>query len=100
MCIWPAGLPVRLIHKCHISDATSVRPIGALILANTGVANTGVALVLGSELASMSAIARTEDERSESEVASEIGHSVNRTGDSPFSDCINPANPPSDTHAL
>ena len=95
MCIWPAGLPVRLIHKCHISDATSVRPIGALILANTGVA-----LVLGSELASMSAIARTEDERSESEVASEIGHSVNRTGDSPFSDCINPANPPSDTHAL
>ena len=33
LCIWPAGLPevvtrlVRLIHKCHISDATSVRPI-------------------------------------------------------------------------
>ena len=52
--------------ECPTSAATSdsvrsssVRAI-ALILANS---------VLGSELASMSAIARTEDERSESEVA-------------------------------
>ena len=53
------------------------------------------------ELASMSAIARTEDERSESEVASEIGHSQSTERASVTVIALrNPANPPSDTHAL
>ena len=52
----------------------------------------------------MSAIARTEDERSESEVASEIGHSQSTERAIARSVTVialrNPANPPSDTHAL
>ena len=60
--------------------------------------------MLGSELASMSAIARTEEERSESEVASEIGHSQSKERVIARSVTVialrNPANPPSDTHAL
>ena len=60
--------------------------------------------MLGSELASMSAIARTEDERSESEVASEIGYSQSTERAIARSVTVislrNPANPPSDTHAL
>ena len=63
-----------------------------------------VSPVLGSELVSMSAIARTEDERSESEVASEIGHHSQqnpyRTRSVTVIALRNPANPPSDTHAL
>ena len=74
-----------------------------LILANS-LPNRGVAVALGSELASMSAIARTEDERSESEVASEIGHSQSTERAIACSVTVialsNPANPPSDTHAL
>ena len=50
------------------------------------------------------AIARTEDERSESEVASEIGHSQSAERAIACSVTVislrNPANPPSDTHAL
>ena len=68
--------------ECPISDATSdslrsssVRAI-ALILASS-LPNATATPLSGSELASMSAIARTEDERSESEVASEIGHQQN-----------------------
>ena len=59
--------------------------------------------MLGSELASMSATAQTEDERSESEVASEIGHSQSTEraiARSVTVIALNPANPPSDTHAL
>ena len=56
------------------------------------------------ELASMSGIARTEDERSESEVAAEIGHSQSTERAIVRSMTVialrNPANPPSDTHAL
>ena len=52
----------------------------------------------------MSAIARTEDERSESEVAAEIGHSQSTERAIARSVTVialrNPANPPSDTHAL
>ena len=52
----------------------------------------------------MSAIARTEDERSESEVASEIGHSQSTERAIARSVTVialrNLANPPSDTHAL
>ena len=80
--------------ECPISDATSdslrsssVRAI-ALILANS-LPNRGVAVALGSELASMSAIARTEDERAK-RVRGRVGDrafTVNRTGDSPFCDC-------------
>ena len=58
--------------------------LASLVLGSRYCAHTGqftrATPVLGSELASMSAIARTEnerteDERSESEVAAEIGHS-------------------------
>ena len=66
--------------------------------------NTDVAVVFRSELASMSAIVQTEDERSESEVASEIGHSQSTEQAIACSVTVialrNPANPPSDTHAL
>ena len=56
--------------------------------------------VLGSELLSLSAIARTEDERSESQVASEIGHSQSTERAIARSVTVialrNPSNPPSD----
>ena len=60
-----------------------------------------IALVLRSELASMSPIERAEDERSESEVASEIGHSQSTERAIARSVTVialrNPANPLSDT---
>ena len=68
--------------ECPISAATSVRAI-ALRLGNS-VPYTDTSRLVprpfctldpGSELPSLSATARTEDERSESEVAAEIGHS-------------------------
>ena len=82
--------------------------LASLVLGSRYRAHTGqftrATPVLGSELASMSAIARTEDERSESEVASEIGHSQSTERAIARSVTVialrNPANPPSDTHAL
>ena len=69
--------------ECPISAATSDSLLGSRYRAHTGQF-TRTTPVLGSELASMSAIARTEDERGRGR---DRAFTVNRTGDSPFCDC-------------
>ena len=64
--------PCRLVLPyCVIS--TRSQSYGSSV--KNGRGTNRLVSVWGSELPSLSAIARTEDERSESEVAAEIGHS-------------------------